>query len=65
MPGLKATLDYRAFGFFERNSGTALLRTSCSGGVCGDGTDERVAFALRSAGIDQSLNFGVRFSFGP
>jgi opacity protein-like surface antigen len=64
IPGLKATLDYRAFGLFNRGSDNVTILTSCSAGSC-SGTNERVVIAVRPGAIDQSIIFGLRRSFGP
>ncbi|HXP30297.1 MAG TPA: outer membrane beta-barrel protein [Stellaceae bacterium] len=66
IPGLKATLDYRAFGFFNKDSGNVTVPTSCSNGSCGGTAPyERVSLAVRGGQIDQSIIFGLRWSFGP
>jgi opacity protein-like surface antigen len=70
IPGLKATLDYRIFGFFNRDSGNLTgVPTTCfanpASGICFGHSTERLTLAAQSALIDQSLIFGTRWSFGP
>jgi OmpA-OmpF porin, OOP family len=67
-PGLKATLDYRAFGLFNRASDNVTILTSCSNsnaGICSLSNSERVVLDVRPGAIDQSIIFGLRKSFGP
>lgn len=66
IPNLKATVDYRAFGIINTNSGNLTVPTSCSTSACGGTAPyERVSFAVHGAQLDQSIIFGLRWTFGP
>jgi OmpA-OmpF porin, OOP family len=66
IPGLKATIDYRLFGLFDRPSGNVTVLTSCSNGACGSlpASNERVLLNVKSGAIDQSVIFGLIWAFG-